>query len=165
MVTTREPLPLYAFNTGDPHEAAAALLVYVVYRSRSRQFRVTPDLWERVERFARVSAKSTTRLGGFLDRFKRRMQCGGLKRWALTLAVYGPADGTLGEALAGAPQDFLTELLRTVDHQAVLRLLRQETGLIVALVQERLDREKQYHAAIEAAAVAEEPVDTAVETA
>lgn len=126
---------IQGFDTDNPNAATGALLVYSVYRSRdARRLKVDTDLWVRVERFVKSSAKRAQSLSEFVERLKPRLGCEAIR----------PAKG--GD---GAPRDFLTGVLGRPDGDpfAVLRALYRETSLCVLLVRDRLEREKAARAA------------------
>lgn len=146
---------IYGFDTSDEPAATGALLVYAVYRSRDRRrYKVTPDIWEQIERFAKDSAKRSRSLPAFIETLKPRLHCGTVHpRW---MAVGAPGDapliyhysetGTLKEAMQFAARpgqrEFLTSIFERADARAVLRTLYGETAWIIMLVRDRLEREK-----------------------
>lgn len=140
----------YGFDTDDLDEATAALLVYAVWRSRDRaRFRVTPDVWSQVTRFVKASAKRSRTLPEFLDRLMPRLACGALHPRAVEVGIRGviplveTADGEYIQAAADPEQrEFLTGVLRRVDDAAVIRLYNTQSSLVIALVRDRLEREK-----------------------
>jgi hypothetical protein len=141
---------LYGFDTDDSNAAVAALLVYAVWRSRDRsRYKVTPDVWSQVTRFVKASAKRSRTLPEFLDRLMPRLACGALHPRAVEVGIRGviplveTADGEYIQAAADPEQrEFLTGVLRSADHKAVLRLFNYESSLVIALVRDRLEREK-----------------------
>lgn len=141
----------FNFDTDDRPAAAAAQIVYAVWRSRDqRRFHVTPDVWSQVERFCRAAAKRATTLAEFVERLKPRLCCDSLNpRWLRTgtltaspLVALG--DGSYAELAARPEQrEFLTGLLSDPEAQRpVLRTLQRETSYVVLLVRDRLEREK-----------------------
>ncbi len=140
----------YGFDTDDLHEATAALLVYATWRSRDRnRFRVTPDVWSQVARFVRASAKRSTTLPEFLDRLMPRLACGSLHPRAVEVGIRGviPLVETVeGEYIQpgadGEQREFLTGVLRRVDHRRVLAMYNTQSSLVIALVRDRLERER-----------------------
>ena len=130
---------LIGFDTERPDAAAAACLVYSVYRARDvRRFKVDMDMWNRIERFTKASAKRAASLAEFVERLKPRLSCEGLR--PLPVAA---ADGV------PAHRDFLIDVLGrpAAAPGDVLRALYRETSLCVLLVRERLEREKLERAA------------------
>lgn len=142
---------IWGFETDDRDEATAALLVYAVWRSRDRgRFRVTPDVWGQVERFVKSAAKRSVRLGEFLEALKPRLACASIHPAALRVGLTGEVplarDDETGELIALATdadaREFGARVLAEADHAAVLRLCYRETGFVVALVRDRLERER-----------------------
>lgn len=150
---------IYGFDTDDREAATAALLVYAIYRSRDRRrFKVTPDMWGQIERFAKSAAKRAPTLPQFIERLKPRLQCDTLHPQAMRVGLAGaiPLVTTgRGELIQlGAPdeqREFLTQVLSRVDHRAVLDKLYSETAWIILLVRDRLEREKPVEARFETA--------------
>lgn len=143
----------YGFDTDDINAATGALLIYAVYRSRDRRrFKVTPDLWGQIERFTKAAAKRAPTLPSFLEALKPRLACDSLRPGAmragltgmLTLAARPTSGGNeyIQMGNHGEQREFLTQALALIDHRAVLGLLYRETGWIVLLVRDRLEREK-----------------------
>jgi hypothetical protein len=110
---------MYDFLTEDRDAAVAALLVYSVWRGRDvERYKITPDVWGQVERFVKAAAKRSRTLPEFLERLKPRVAC---------QHVYLRENmGLLEDSSAG-----------------VLEKLYVETGYVVALVRERMQREKE----------------------
>jgi hypothetical protein len=149
---------IYGFDTTEQSEATAALLLYVVYRSRDRvRFKISPDLWERIERFVKDSAKRSSTLPQFLEELKspRRLYAPTLHPRYLEVGMTGEIplvainkpDGTLGYAIQIADRttgmrEFGIRVLQQADARAVLALSYHATAYIVLLVRDRLEREK-----------------------
>ena len=124
---------LYGYDTQREDAAVAAFLIHTVYRSRDRRrLKIDMDLWARIERFVKSSAKRAGTLAEFVERLKPRRGCE-------TLRPLRVADGG-GEVV----RDFLTGTLSRppADPHVVLRTLYRETSLCVLLVRERLERDK-----------------------
>ncbi len=126
---------MLGFATDDGPAAAAAALVYVTWRSREPgKLKITPDIWAQVERWTRSAAKRASSPAEFVDRLKRRVECRTLKPQHCDL-----------EGNGGDGRQFLVGVLgerEPVLAGEILRRLYRETGLVVALVRERLEREK-----------------------
>lgn len=141
---------LYGFDTSDGAAATGALLVYAVWRSRDmRRFKITPDVWGKIERFTKASAKRADSLPRFLEALKPRLLCDTVSpRWmAVGLAGEIPAvvtdDGV--RLQVGAPEgqrEFLAGVFERADHTATLDALYRETAYVVLLVRDRLERER-----------------------
>lgn len=143
----------YDFNTGDENAALGALLVYGIYRSRDvKRFKVTPDMWGVIERAVKSSAKRALNLHDFIERLKPRLMCSTLKpKWMatdeeallspVTMAVNRETGEIIQKQDKGRRQ-FWVEILEQIDHQAVLDILYKKTSWVIALVRDRLERER-----------------------
>lgn len=143
----------YGFNTGDENAALGALLVYGIYRSRDvKRFKVTPDMWGIIERAVKSTAKRALDLHDFIERLKPRLMCSTLKpKWmatdeeALLSPVAMAVNRETGEIIQKQDKgrrQFWVEILEEVDHQAVLDILYRKTSWVIALVRDRLERER-----------------------
>lgn len=145
---------IFNFDTDDPQAATAALMLYVVWRSRDiKRFKVSPEVWDQVTRFAKASAKRARTLPEFLDSLMPRLCCGSLKpKWmevgyrGLT-AIRGAGAATEFVQLADQ-REFMTGVFEGADHRAVLDLLYKQTSWIVLLVRDRLEREKPHESGL-----------------
>ena len=143
----------YGFNTGDENAALGALLVYGIYRSRDvKRFKVTPDMWGVIERAVKSSAKRALNLHDFIERRKPRLMCSTLNpKWMatdeeallspVTMAVNRETGEIIQKQDKGRRQ-FWVEILEQIDHQAVLDILYKKTSWVIALVRDRLERER-----------------------
>lgn len=139
---------IYSFDTEDQSAATAALLVYAIYRSRDvRRYKVSPDMWAQIERFAKASAKRAKSIPEFIESLKPRLACGTIHpRWMET-GIKGllPIADSLGHTSyiqRADSREFLTGALSGCDEREVLRRLYRETAWVVLLVRDRLEREK-----------------------
>ena len=146
---------IHGFWTRHESRAIAALLVYGIYRSRDQgRFKVTPDMWGRIERAVKSCALSAQDLEEFIDRFKSKMQCSTIHprymRSDLGVGQTLVEDRRTGEILgtSGDRREFWVEILEDADHKAALDALYRQTGAVVALVRDRLEREKPLEALI-----------------
>ena len=148
---------ILGFDTSDEPAAAAALCLYVVYRSRDRaRFKVTPDMWGQIERFTKMAAKRATSLPAFIEALKPRLACDTLRPAAMRVGLSGgeipfevhrdPENGAVRHLIARGPdpdaREFLTGLFERADARAALKRAYAETAWVVLLVRERLEREK-----------------------
>lgn len=150
---------IYGFDTSDETAATAALIVYVVWRSRDRaRFKITPDVWGQVERFVKDAAKRAQSLTEFVEALKRpaRLNAPSLHPRYMEVGLKGDApftvvrnaDGSLrhviqfGTGRETGTREFATQVLERADHAAAIRKLYRETAWIVLLVRDRLEREK-----------------------
>ena len=146
---------IYEFDTEEKHYATAALLVYAIYRSRDRKrFKVTPDMWAQIERFIKASAKRATNIPLWIEAFKPRMMCSNINPKNMQAGIKGltaikNSDGTTEYMQFAESREFLTNVLKEVEHKDVLNALYKETAWIVLLVRDRLEREKPLESMIE----------------
>lgn len=120
---------LNGFDTQNRAAASAAALIHAVWRSRTPgRLKITTDLWAKVERFTKTSAKRASTLAEFTERLKPRLGCETLR----------PIVDSLGERRF--PHDLLEQPL--APQAEVIRTLYRETALCVLLVRDRLEREK-----------------------
>lgn len=142
----------YNFDTSDEDAAIGALLVYGIYRSRDqKRFKVTPDMWGLIERAVKSSAKRALDLNDFIEKLKPKLCCSTIRPSAMatgddlntvTMAV-DPETGELMQKQDLGRREFWTRILEEADHQVVLGRLYGRTSLIIALVRERLERERK----------------------
>ena len=109
---------IYEFDTTDEADAVSALIVYRIYRSKSHRFKIGMDMWGRIERFVKATAKRSRNVAVFIDVFKRRMECDQLNP---------------GE---------LTQQIANVSERDIIQRLYTQTAWIILLVRERIEREK-----------------------
>lgn len=144
---------IFGFDVDEQHEATAALLVYAIYRSRNKkQFKISLDMWDKIERFAKAAAKRAKTPAAFIEKFKSKLKCHSLSpRWMeagikndigiFTRRNSKNVDEYI-ELTGGVNREFLTAVLRKTNHKKLLHSLNNETAWIILLVRERLDREK-----------------------
>lgn len=152
-------MSLHGFDTDDPHAATAALLVYAVWRSRDvARFKITPTVWEQVERFTKAAAKRADSLPRFVEALKPRLMCGTISpRWmAVGMAGDIPAvvteDGVrIQVEPEGERREFLARVFAEANTAATLDRLYRETAYIILLVRDRLERERPLEARFAAA--------------
>src|SRR5690554_8076954 len=77
----------YNFQTDEQEKAVAALIVYAIYRSRDKsKFKITPDVWGRIERSVKSVAKRAMDLEEFIEKLKPKLKCSSIiPKWAKTL--------------------------------------------------------------------------------
>lgn len=142
----------YGFETQSEHAAVAALLVYGAYRSRdAKRFKVTPDMWGVIERAVKSSAKRALDLHDFIEKLKPKLMCSSLKpRWMSTdpksYSTVVMEDGSLVVREDRGRRQFWVGILEEIDHEQVLSILRQKTAWVLALVRDRLERERPLEA-------------------
>lgn len=143
----------YGFETQDENAALGALVVYGIYRSRDvKRFKVTPDMWGIIERAVKSTAKRAIDLHEFIEKLKPRLSCSTLKpKWMATdeEALLSPVamainreTGEIIQKQDKGRRQFWVEILERIDHQAVLDILYKKTSWVIALVRDRLERER-----------------------
>jgi len=139
---------IYGFDTSEEDVAAAALVVYAIYRSRDRsRYKVSPTMWEQIERFIKSSAKRAKTLSEFVEKFKPKLSCGTISpRWCEAgikndIGLMSISGGHLIEVVDDDRREFLTTVVNKCSDGAV-KALYKEPSWIVLLVRERLEREK-----------------------
>lgn len=147
---------LYGFRTKDEHAAAAALLVYAVYRSRNKRRGPSgPDMWGQIERFTKASAKRATTIGTFLESFKRRMACETVNpKWCeigsdVMTAYQDEFGNIIMKGNDGNKREFMTDIIESGKDEEVLYQLYKETARVIMLVRDRLEREKPIETKLE----------------
>jgi hypothetical protein len=94
----------------------------------------------------------------FIEKMKPKLQVAELKpKWMKTddnpvISMF--VDNETGEIIQRGQQNqnrrqFWTEILDSADHEAVLNALAKKTSLVIALVRDRLERERPYEADME----------------
>jgi hypothetical protein len=159
---------IYGFETDDESAAVAALIVYVIWRSRDRaKFKITPDVWGQIERFVKDAAKRAQTIQDFIESLKKpgRMNAPTLQPRYMEVGAKGEIpmiavvndDGTLREAIQfGADRElglreFGTRVIERANAPAVIRTAYRNTAWVVLLVRDRLERERPIEQQIETA--------------
>lgn len=139
----------YGFDTSDENAAIGALLVYGIYRSRdTKRFKITPDMWGMIERAVKSSAKRAMDLNDFIEKLKPKLHCSTIKPQFMktdldTFTMYRDlGTGEVYHLQDEGKREFWVRLLEECDHEKVLERLYQRTSLIIALIRDRLERER-----------------------
>jgi len=139
----------YGFDTSDENAAIGALLVYGIYRSRdTKRFKITPDMWGMIERAVKSSAKRAMDLNDFIEKLKPKLHCSTIKPQFMktdlnTITMHhNPETGEIIHIKDEGKREFWVRLLEECDHEKVLERLYQRTSLIIALIRDRLERER-----------------------
>ena len=146
---------IYNFDTSSENSAVAAFLVYAVYRSRDmRRFKVTPGMWDTIERAVKSVAKRADDLPEFIEKLKPKLACASIKpKWARTEIMSGSyLEGPTGEIIIKGNEnrrEFMTGVIEDADDRAVLDVLYKKAAYVVLLVRDRIEREKPYEAQFE----------------
>lgn len=140
---------IFNFETDNESSAIAALLVYSIYRSRdNRKFKVSTDMWGRIDRFVKSSAKRARNIPQFIDSFMPKVNCASINpRWmkvGITSRITEMQGGLFAEFSNTNTdgREFLTRMLETPSALDVVNKLYKETTFIILLVRDRLEREK-----------------------
>lgn len=137
---------MYGFSTEDKHKAVAALAIYVVYKSRSDRFATSTKMWEQITGFAKLSAKKSTTMPEFIERFRKPMKCDAIKPSSCSDTSSGTVaqlleDGTL--FVSGEERrEFAAKAFEDANHARALEYLTSQTAFVILLVRERLENEK-----------------------
>lgn len=147
---------IYNFDTNDESAAVAALLVYAIYRSRDiKRFKITPEMWNTIERGVKSVAKRAEDLAEFIEKLKPKLSCPSIKpKWAKTIpdeivSFMRGANGELYSIEQDERRQFLTEIIETADNKAALDILYRKAAYVILLVRDRLEREKPYEGMFE----------------
>lgn len=141
---------LLGFNTGNEIKAKAAMLVYVVYKSRDvKRGPSGLDMWGQIERFAKAAAKRSEGIDDFVNSFKRKMACSTINpHWmrndiSSTNAIL-KGDGTI-MSFGGDLRAFGLEIFDDEENgKSVVDCIYNKTQIIILLVRDRLEREKMF---------------------
>lgn len=139
---------IFSFETDDKRSAAAALVLYGIYRSRDKgRFKNSPKMWEQITNFVRAAAEQAESLPRFAELLAPRLFCGAINpRWMATDEPGLPAPLYPPPMPSTAMRQFLSSILAEIDEQGALRSVRESAMWIVMLVRERLERERPVNA-------------------
>ncbi len=144
---------IYGFDTEEKNEGVGALIVYAVYRSRNKQqFKISLDMWDKIERFVKSSAKRSLKIPQFIEKLKKKMLCHSLNPHWMEVGIKNDVglftrvnkEGVT-DIIALAQQserEFMTSVIGQSDQSAVINVLKNETAWTILLVRERLERER-----------------------
>lgn len=141
---------IYGFNTDDQIKAKAAMLIYVVYKSRdSKRGPSGLDMWGQIERFAKASAKRSEGIDEFVDQFKRKMICSTINPYWMrndfsSANASVMEDGSIITFSGEDVRSFGLELFDGPDGAEIVDCIYRKTQIVILLVRDRLEREKQF---------------------
>jgi len=146
---------IYGFDTDDRSAATAALIVYAIWRSRDvRRFKITPDVWSKVERFVKAAAKRSRALPDFIESLKPKMACGTIHPKWMEVGIKGMVG--IKDSFGGTSfiqradtREFLTAVIADCDQRQVTKTLYSQTAWVVLLCRDRLERERPIESEIE----------------
>lgn len=151
---------IYGFDTTNEDAAAAALVVYGIYRSRDpKKLKVTPKFWGTIEKAVKGTAKRALSLPVWIDKLKPKLGCDSIvPKWVATGAenLITMKQSASGELMSISPKEtksFLTQVIETHEQDKVLDVAYRQTAYVIMLVRDRLEREKPYEGLAEEAKV------------
>ncbi len=138
---------LFGFQTENEVKAKAALLIYVVYRSRDKgKGPQGLDMWAQIERFAKAAAKRADGIDDFINSFKRKMACGTINPYWMRddVAAANAIIKDSGEIITFSEnRGFGLEIFEDeAQSKDVVDCIYNKTQNIILLVRDRLEREK-----------------------
>lgn len=110
-------------------------------------------MWGIIERGVKSSAKRAIDLTDFIEKLKPKLHCSTIQPRHMQLndqllAMYKDDDGAIIHKEDKGKRQFWTEILEEANDESVLNVLYKKTSLVIALVRERLEREKPIEAII-----------------
>lgn len=141
---------LLGFNTENEVKAKAAMLVYVIYKSRDAKRGPSGlDMWGQIERFAKAAAKRSEGIDEFINSFKRKMACSTINPYWMRNDI--PAanaallkDGSI-MSFGGDLRAFGLEIFDDEENgKEIVDCVYAKTQIIILLVRDRLEREKNF---------------------
>lgn len=147
---------IYGFDTKNREAGLAALLVYGMYRSKDpKRNKSAMDMWSKtIPGAVSGCAMRAVDLWEFIEKLKNKKFFGEPKpKWmkvgdnpVINMYVNHETGEIIqkGEQWQVEKREFWVEILDSADHESVLFLLSNRTSYIIALVRDRLEREKPY---------------------
>lgn len=139
---------LLGFNTENEVKAKAAMLVYVIYKSRDAKRGPSGlDIWGQIERFAKAAAKRSAGIDDFINSFKRKMACSTINPYWMRNDVSAANAAVLKDgSIMSFGEDLRAFGLEIFDDEEngkeIVDCIYGKTQIIVLLVRDRLEREK-----------------------
>jgi hypothetical protein len=150
---------IYGFDTKNSDAALGALIVYGMYRSG--KFKFNPGMWKTITNAVSGCAFRAQDLWEFIEKLKPKLKVSVLySKWMRVddlpiqtyARYYDPETGEVIERNIDQQTQHRyswVELIESADHEAVLDQLANRTNRIIALVQDRLERERPYEVELE----------------
>lgn len=141
---------LLGFNTENEIKAKAAMLIYVVYKSRDPKRGPSGlDMWGQIERFAKAAAKRSEGIDEFINSFKRKMACSTINPYWFRNDI---SETNVAVLKNGTIMSFGKDLrafgLEIFDDEengkSVVDCIYSKTQIVILLVRDRLEREKMF---------------------
>lgn len=141
---------LLGFNTENEVKAKAAMLVYVIYKSRDAKRGPSGlDMWGQIERFAKASAKRSEGIDDFVNSFKRKMTCSTINPYWMRNDISATnatvlKDGSI-MSFGGDSRTFGLEIFDDEENgKEIVDCIYGKTQIVILLVRDRLEREKAF---------------------
>ena len=141
---------LFGFNTENEVKAKAAMLIYVIYKSRDvKRAPSGLDMWGQIERFAKAAAKRSEEIDDFVNSFKRKMACSTINPYWMRNDISATnAIISKNREIMSFGNDLRAFGLEIFDDEengkAVVDCIYSKTQIIILLVRDRLEREKMF---------------------
>ena len=118
---------LFGFNTENEVKAKAAMLIYVIYKSRDvKRAPSGLDMWGQIERFAKAAAKRSEEIDDFVNSFKRKMACSTINPYWMRNDISA------------------TNAIISKNREIMSFGIYNKTQIVILLVRDRLEREKMF---------------------
>ena len=152
MENIQEDVRIYGFNTEDKNYASASQIIYSIYRSRDTEkfsAKASKSYWGAVEAFCKKSARGSTTVIRFIERFKKEMEAKTIQTMFLNtdLMPFKVAvidhNGKVVIPNKSKLHTYLTNIIKSLDDRKILDILLEETAYIIMLVRERIETEKE----------------------
>lgn len=131
---------LLKFDTQNLSRAKAALILYAVYRSREKNSPLNGlETWDRYSSFIHGACLKASNMPEFVEELCHKAKTESIKPHYLGTGdpVLISDDGTL--IRSASAKDYKLDVL---EDDSLLPLFRKETAVLIALVRERIQREK-----------------------
>lgn len=129
---------IHNFDTYDSGRAKAALVLYALYRSRSAQSPLTgKDTWNRCDAYIASAVLKSTNMPEFVQQFCRLTKIDSIKPGYTTEEAVKIAPETLVQT--DGIKDYKPDIYQD---DSLLPIFERESKLIILLVRERIQREK-----------------------
>ncbi len=141
---------LLGFNTENEIKAKAAMLVYVIYKSRDAKRGPSGlDMWGQIERFAKAAAKRSEGIDDFVNSFKRKIACSTINPYWMRNDISATNAAVLKDgsimSFVGDLRAFGLEIFDDEENgKEIVECLYSKTQIVILLVRDRLEREKVF---------------------
>lgn len=141
---------LFGFQTENEIKAKAAMLIYVIYKSRDTKRGPSGlDMWGQIERFAKMAAKRSEGVDEFINVFKRKMACSTINPYWMKSdlpaanAVMLKGGTEIMSFEGGGLRAFGLEIFEDEEKgREIVDCIYNKTQIIILLVRDRLERER-----------------------